>query len=90
MLFNISTGDDRDGNAPPVEPEDGQTITEAQASVIRELIEQAALSNDVFCKRWQIDAVTDVPMSKFNEVVQSLRVRIKALKEKANEEKNNG
>ncbi|MGZ2475846.1 ERF family protein [Sinorhizobium medicae] len=90
MLFNISTGDDRDGNAQTAEPEDVQTITEAQASVIRELIEKAALSNDVFCKRWQIDAVTDVPMSKFNEVVQSLRVRIKALKEKANEEKNNG
>lgn len=87
MLFNISTGDDRDGNFPPTEDNtgDGAPITEAQATVIRELIEKADLATDAFCKRWNIEAIPDVPASKFNEVVRSLRARITAI-----EEKNNG
>ncbi|MCZ4089362.1 ERF family protein [Sinorhizobium psoraleae] len=88
--LGLAAAADDDGGKADETPEDAATITEAQASVIRELIEKAKLDTEVFCKRWQIDEVTAVPMSKFNEVVQSLRMRIKALQEKANEEKNNG
>jgi hypothetical protein len=88
MLFNISTGDDRDGNAPPAEPEDGQTITEAQASVIRELIEKAETTAEHFCKHYKIEAIPDIPSASFAEVVASLRRRIAAIEQRKGQ--NNG
>ncbi|AII27761.1 ERF family protein [Sinorhizobium sp. LM21] len=85
MLFNISTGDDRDGNTPPPADEgDGEPITEAQASVIRELIGKAELEIDRFCSHWKVEAIPDIPGAKFNDVVRSLRARIKSIEEKAN------
>lgn len=82
-LLNLtSRGEDDDGKAAGAATED--TITEAQASVIRELIEKADLATETFCKRWNIEAIPDVPSSKFNEVVRSLRARIAAIEEKAN------
>ncbi len=83
-LLNLtSRGEDDDGKAAGAAPVD--TITEAQSSVIRELVEKANLATESFCKRWDIEAIPDVPASKFNEVVRSLRARITAI-----EEKNNG
>lgn len=76
MLFNISTGDDNDGNKPRDEPADTSTITEAQASVVRELIEKAELDVPAFCEHWQIESIPDLPSRRYNEVVQSLRRRI--------------
>ncbi len=86
MLFNISTGDDRDGNSPPADETggDGEPITEAQASVIRELVGKAELEIDRFCTHWKIEAIPDIPGAKFNDVVRSLRARIKSIEEKAN------
>jgi hypothetical protein len=69
MLFNISTGDDRDGNRPTPSKDDGSTITEAQISVVRELIEKAELEIEQFCGHWKIEAIPDIPSSKFAEVV---------------------
>lgn len=88
MLFNISTGDDRDGNTPPDEPEDVPTITEAQASVIRELIQKAETTADHFCKHYKIEAIPDIPSSSFAEVVASLRRRIAAIEQRKGQ--NNG
>lgn len=82
MLFNISTGDDRDGNRPAPSKDDGSTITEAQISVVRELIEKAELEIDQFCAHWKIESIPDIPSSKFAEVVGSLRRRIAVLAEK--------
>lgn len=85
--LGLAAAADDDGGKADETTEDAETITEAQASVIRELIEKAALDTDVFCKRWQVEAITEIPMGKFNEVVRSLRARIAAIEEKA---KNNG
>ncbi|MEK1893183.1 MAG: ERF family protein [Rhizobium sp.] len=90
MIFNISTGDDRDGNRAKTPTEDDVTpITEAQASVIRGLIDEAELEIDQFCQHWKIEAVPDISKAKFNEVTNSLRRRIAFLKEQK-EGKNNG
>jgi hypothetical protein len=87
MLFNISTGDDRDGNAPPAKEASGP-ITDVQASVIRELIEKAELEIDQFCGHWKVEAIPEIPSSKFNDVVGSLRRRIAVLAEKKKEQAN--
>jgi hypothetical protein len=82
MLFNISTGDDRDGNAPPAKSKDAPKITEAQCSVVRELMEKADLSADQFCQHYSIEAVPDLPAATFNAAVASLRKRIALIAEK--------
>ena len=84
QALGLAASDDDDGSKSEQTTEDTATITEAQATVIRELIEKADLATDAFCKRWNIEAIPDVPSSKFNEVVRSLRSRIAAIEEKAN------
>ncbi len=85
MLFNISTGDDRDGNTPPADEGEQERITEAQASVIRDLVQNAELEIEQFCNHWKIEAIPDIASSKFNEVVGSLRRRIAVIAEKKKE-----
>jgi hypothetical protein len=85
--LGLAASHDDDGGKADKPVDDGKKITEAQTSVIRELVEKAQLDTDIFCQRWQIEDITDVPMGKFNEVVRSLRARIHAIEEKA---KNNG
>jgi hypothetical protein len=87
MLFNISTGDDRDGNTPPAK-EDAKPITETQVGVIRDLIEKAELEIDQFCEHWKIEAIADIAATKFTEVVGSLRRRIAVLNEKKDGDNN--
>jgi len=88
MLFNISTGDDRDGNQPPADDGEAERITEAQASVIRDLVQKAELEIEQFCNHWKIEAIPDIPSSKFNEVVASLRRRIAVIADRAKENAN--
>jgi hypothetical protein len=73
MLFNISTGDDRDGNNAP---QSSEPITDKQAAEIRGLIEQGEVDIEKFCGRWNIDAITDLPQRQYDEVVLSLQQRI--------------
>ncbi len=88
MLFNISAGDDRDGNVPPADEGDQEHITDAQASVIRELIGKAELEIEQFCNHWKIEAIPDIPSSKFNDVLGSLRRRIAVIADRAKENAN--
>lgn len=88
MLFNISTGDDRDGNAVNQKPDDGAPVTEAQATEIRSLIEKAALDIQKFCEHWKIDAVPDIPGAKYGAVVNSLNRRIAVIEARAKENTN--
>lgn len=69
MLFNISTGDDRDGNKPP---ENDAIISDERAAQLREKIESVGLDNVKFCAKWQIESVADFPASKFEEAISSL------------------
>lgn len=82
-LLNLtSRGEDDDGQAAGAKADNDPTITEAQTKIIQELIEQAHLTSEGFCKRWKIQSVTEVKAKSYNEVVQSLRARIAAIKQK--------
>lgn len=74
--LGLAAAADDDGGKADETTEDAKLITEAQASVIRELIEKGELETDVFCERWEIESVSEIPMKKFNEVVGSLRQRV--------------
>jgi hypothetical protein len=87
MLFNISTGDDRDGNRVPTPQAEDEPITEAKISVIRDLIVKAELEIDQFCDHWKVEAITDIPSSKYAEVIGSLRRRITVIAERKGEQK---
>lgn len=80
--LDLAFFDDKDGNKPSPAPEETATITDAQASIIRELIEKAELEIDQFCQHWRVEAIPDIYASKFNEVVNSLRRRIQVISEK--------
>lgn len=79
--LGLAAAADDDGGKADQTPEEAVAITEAQASVIRDLVEQAELEIDQFCQHWKVEAITDIPKAKFNDVVGSLRRRIAFLKE---------
>lgn len=70
MLFNISTGDDRDGNR--VDVDDGP-ITEDQVKELWKIIEDVEASAPRFCEIYKIEAIPDLPARLFNDAVQNLR-----------------
>lgn len=75
MLFNISTGDDKDGNAKQ-QAQPQPTITEAQVKELLDLIEKAGTTAERFCEIGKIDAVRDVLASKFDAAKDMLLNRI--------------
>lgn len=79
--LGLAAAADDDGGKADQTPAEAQAITEAQASVIRDLVEQAELEIEQFCQHWKIEAVPDISKAKFNEVTNSLRRRIAFLKE---------
>ncbi len=74
--LGLAAAADDDGGKADETNDDAKLITEAQASVIRELIEKGEVDTKVFCERWQVESVTDIPLKQFNEVVGSLRQRV--------------
>lgn len=71
MLFNISTGDDRDGNAVD-EPVDVSVITAEQAATIRALIEETGSDIEKLCQYLKVEAIPDILQSEFARVVTML------------------
>lgn len=80
MLFNISTGDDRDGNAPAVPDEPVETISTEQRDQIIALIAEAETTADKWCRVAKIEAIPDLPAKDFDRAVTGLRQRIANLK----------
>ncbi|MDH2092680.1 ERF family protein [Rhizobium pusense] len=74
MLFNISTGDDRDGNRPPV-VEEPERITPEQVKIILQLIEESQADVQKFCSMGNLEAVPDMLAVDFNDAVQMLERR---------------
>lgn len=74
MLFNISTGDDRDGNRPPV-VEEPERITPEQVKIILQLIEESQADVQQFCSMGNLEAVPDMLAVDFNDAVQMLERR---------------
>jgi len=78
MLFNISTGDDTDGNAPQV----SATITEQQANELRGLIEKAQTTEEKFCEFGQVPTLMDIAVNNFAAAKETLFARIKKVEAK--------
>lgn len=74
MLFNISTGDDRDGNRPPV-LEEPERITPEQVKIILQLLEESQADVQQFCSMGNLEAVPDMLAVDFNDAVQMLERR---------------
>lgn len=71
MLFNISTGDDRDGNR--VEDVDDSPINEKQLAELRDLISVSGADIALFCEKWKIDALPDLPAREFQDAFGSVK-----------------
>lgn len=69
-IFNISIGDDDDGNAAS-----GGVITADQAQTVRELIERFGANIEGFCKHFKIEAVPDLPASKYRTAIEMLNMK---------------
>lgn len=72
MLFNISTGDDRDGNAI-ADGRAGELITPDQVKTILSIIDEVGAATERFCEIYEISAVPDLPARMFDDAVQNLR-----------------
>lgn len=70
MLFNISTGDDRDGNAG--RQEDNSPLSDDQFDALNTLLDESGADKQIFCEKWKIDAVRDLPASKFKDAYGSV------------------
>lgn len=70
MLFNISTGDDRDGNR--ADTNDGP-ISEEQVKELWKIIEDVGAFAPKFCEIYKIEAIRDLPARLFDDAVQNLR-----------------
>lgn len=71
MLFNISTGDDDDGNArtaPPVE-----LVTEEQWRELEDLIPASGLKTDVILKKYNIAELANLPAKEYVYVRNRLK-----------------
>lgn len=69
MIFNIAVSRDDDGNAAS---KDATPIDADQLKRLRTLIELSGADTEIFCERWKIEALPDLPASKFNEAYGSL------------------
>lgn len=69
MLFNISTGDDKDGNAPK---ETGGAISPDQAANLRALIEEVGADIVKFCNYMNVEAIPDITVSDFPRAIAML------------------
>lgn len=75
MAFAIPTEGDNDADAstPEVEPVQQSTITQAQFEELIALAEQAGMDAATLCQAYKIDAVAQLPASKFTGARDRLR-----------------
>lgn len=77
MLFNISTGDDLDGNTPA--PKSQVRVNADQLENIRRLIEETDTDIEQFCKVGKIDALPDILASEYDKAVNLLEEKKKRM-----------
>jgi hypothetical protein len=71
MLFNISTGDDLDGNRPANDDQD-ERIAPEQVKIILTLLDETESDIEKFCEIGKIEAVPDMRASQFDSAVNLL------------------
>lgn len=74
MIFDIATGDDDDGQSAQ---RNAEPITEEQYIELRDLIEQAGITEDIVCTAERIAMLAELPASKFGHVQRNLETTIK-------------
>lgn len=77
MLFNISTGDDNDGNRI------GGAINDEQVETLRALIVEAAPDLPKFLDNFGIDDLAELPVLRLSEATMILNMKIASDKKKA-------
>ena len=75
MLFNISTGDDTDGNNQPVKRD---PINAAQRDELLALIDQAGMNIAVWCQFYKVNAVQDLTEDRFEGAKKKLTATIES------------
>lgn len=70
MLFNISTGDDMDGNKSA--PINQERINAEQLSNLRQLIEKTGTDIEQFCKLGKVDALPDIWAVDYDKAISLL------------------
>lgn len=74
MLFNISTGDDRDGNRAE---DNGGLITPDQRNELQDLVERLGWNVPEYCEWLKIDALADLDARYFAREKQRLETKIR-------------
>lgn len=74
-VFDIAIGDDDDGNAPKTA---AQPITEKQFTGLRDLIDKAGADESAFLSVLKIEALHELPQSRFYEAEALLRRKLTA------------
>lgn len=75
-ILGLSLGNDtEDDGAAAASPE---TITEAQFSELRGMIEQAGISEEVVCQAEKVSALFEIPSARFEGIKKRLSVTIKS------------
>jgi len=70
MLFNISTGDDKDGNKLE---ETGGPISDEQRAELEKVLEECGADKAIFCEKWKIGALPEFPANKLDAAVKDVR-----------------
>lgn len=90
QALGLAAANDDDGARHGQSVDDARPLSEGQVAEIWSLLDKAQLATEKFCAHWRVEAVPQIKASSFDEVVRSLRARIRSLEEKAGEGKNNG
>jgi len=69
-LFNISTGEDRDGNAAP--KDEPEFITPEQAKIIRDILEATGSDTEQFCRLGKINSIPEMMAADFEDAMRLL------------------
>lgn len=77
MLFNISTGDDLDGNKPSARNQ--ERINNEQLANIRRLIEETDTDIEQFCNRGKVEALPDILAADYENAVYLLEEKKKRM-----------
>lgn len=71
MIFNLSTGEDDDGNAASM----GNVIDDDQWVVIKSLVDETGANVEAFCKLLKVDSLAQIPARQFDSAVALLKAK---------------
>lgn len=77
MLFNISTGDDTDGNNKPAKQY--STISQDQVKILLQLIEETGSDIEAFCRLGKINSLPEMISENYDRAVNLLEERKKRM-----------